>query len=69
VTFVASADGTTVTQPKIDIQVTLTDQGGGIGKVLWTHNEASVTAETGVGRAVEKRGGKKGRTHGGRRLF
>jgi WD40 repeat protein len=60
VTFVAPADGTTVTQPKLDVQVTLTDQGGGIGKVLWTHNEAPVTAETSVGRSVEKRGGKRG---------
>jgi hypothetical protein len=59
VTFVAPADGITVTQPKIEVQVTLIDQGGGIGKVLWTHNEASVTAETGVGRSVEKRGGKR----------
>src|SRR5215471_2239708 len=27
--------------------------------VLWTHNEAPITAETGVGRTLEKRGGKR----------
>jgi hypothetical protein len=59
VTFVASGHGTTVTQPNIEVQVTLTEQGWGIGKVLWTHNAAPVTAETGVGRSVEKRGGKR----------
>src|SRR5262249_24782966 len=59
VAFVAPADGSTVTQPKIDVQVILTDQGGGVGKVLWTLNEAPVTTETGVGRSVEKRGGKR----------
>jgi hypothetical protein len=54
------ASDTTVTQSKIDVQVTLTDQGGGIGKILWTLNEAPVITETRVGRAVEKRGGKRG---------
>jgi len=56
VTFVAPASDTTVTQPHIDIQATLTDQGGGIGKVLWTLNEAPVTTETGVGTSEEERG-------------
>ena len=38
VTVVTPAADTTVTQPYIDIQITLTDQGGGIGQVLWTLN-------------------------------
>jgi WD40 repeat protein len=49
VTFVAPAADTMVTQPNIEIQVTLTDQGGGIGQVLWALNEAEGSAETGRG--------------------
>jgi hypothetical protein len=49
VTFAAPAVDTIVTQPNIEIQVTLTDQGGGMGKVLWTLNEAQGSAETGRG--------------------
>ena len=46
VTFVTPASDTTVMQPNLDVQVTLTDQGGGIGKVLWTLNAAPVDTET-----------------------
>jgi WD40 repeat protein len=60
VTFVTPASDTTVTQPTIDVQVTLTDQGGGIGKVLWTLNTAPIDAETRGGSSVAKRGGKRG---------
>jgi WD40 repeat protein len=49
VTFVAPAADTIVTQPNIEIQVTLIDQGGGIGQVLWALNEAQESAETGRG--------------------
>jgi hypothetical protein len=49
VTFVAPAADTSITQPTIEIQVALTDQGGGMGKVLWTLNEAQGSAETGRG--------------------
>ena len=59
VTFVTPATDTTVTQPNIDIQVTLTDQGGGIGKVLWTLNAAPVATETDARIPVTKRGRKR----------
>jgi hypothetical protein len=60
VTFVAPAVDTTVTQPHIDIQLTLTDQGGGMGKVLWTLNEAPVATETGEGISGAKRDEERG---------
>jgi hypothetical protein len=60
VTFVTPPTDTTVTQPHIDIEVTLADQGGGIGKVLWTLNAAPVDTETRGGTAVVKRGRKRG---------
>jgi hypothetical protein len=59
VTFVTPATDTSVTQPHIDIQVTLTDQGGGIGKVLWTLNAAPVATETDARTPVTKRGRKR----------
>ena len=59
-TFVTPAADTTVTQPHLDVQVTLTDQGGGIGKVLWTLNAAPVDTETRGGTSIAKRGGKRG---------
>jgi WD40 repeat protein len=60
VTFVTPASDTTVTQLYLDVQVTLTDQGGGIGKVLWTLNAAPVDTETRGETSVTKRGGKRG---------
>jgi WD40 repeat protein len=60
VTFVTPASDATVTQPNLDIQVTITDQGGGIGKVLWTLNAAPVDTEPQGRRAVAKRGRKRG---------
>jgi hypothetical protein len=60
VTFVSPDTDITVTQPHIDVQVTLTDQGGGIGKVLWTLNGAPVTTEGGAATPVTKRGKKRG---------
>jgi hypothetical protein len=60
VTFVIPDTDITVTQPHIDVQVTLTDQGGGFGKVLWTLNGAPVATEGGAGRPVTKRGKKRG---------
>jgi WD40 repeat protein len=35
VTFVSPVQGSTVNRPDIDVQVALTDQGGGIGKIVW----------------------------------
>src|SRR5262249_26396152 len=55
VTFVSPATDTTVTQPNLAMQVSLTDQGGGIGKVLWTFNEVSTT-DTSAGNSVERQG-------------
>ena len=60
VTFLTPATDTTVTQSQVDVQVALTDQGSGIGKILWTLNAAPVAAEASRGSAGAKRGGKRG---------
>jgi WD40 repeat protein len=60
VTVASPAADTTVTQPHLDVQVTLTDQGGGIGKVLWSLNAAPVDTETRGGTSAAQRGGKRG---------
>jgi WD40 repeat protein len=56
VTIVVPAADTTVTQPQIDIQVTLTDQGGGIGQVHWTLNTVPVATETNIEQRGKDRG-------------
>ncbi|PON11686.1 hypothetical protein C2W62_43525, partial [Candidatus Entotheonella serta] len=45
VTFLAPADGRTVQQPFVPVRLRLTDQGGGIGKLIWKRNGRSATAQ------------------------
>jgi hypothetical protein len=60
VTFITPATDTAVTQPQVDVQIALTDQGSGIGTILWTLNEAPVAAEASRGSTGARRGGKRG---------
>lgn len=48
VTFVSPPVDTTVTHPDPEIQVAFTDQGGGIGKILWKINGITVAIDTSI---------------------
>lgn len=46
VTFVSPANSMTVAESHIDVRIALSDQGGGIGKVLWKINDTLVSEHT-----------------------
>jgi WD40 repeat protein len=60
VTIVAPAADTPVTQAQLDLQVALSEQGGGIGHVIWTLNGATIATNTTGEQPVDTGAGPRG---------
>src|SRR5690606_18437870 len=55
VAFVTPAIDTAVDRQKADVQVAITDQGGGIGKVVWQVDGVTIAVDTSPGNMGSRR--------------